>query len=97
MSKEDDVRKYVIRREVPSKKEGKKPTFKAPKIQRLVTPVRLQRKRHQINEKKRKLEQSREAYQEYHKLLAVRAHERVEKRHNRRRSMSGRQSGSSEQ
>jgi len=24
LSKEDDVRKYVIRREVPSKKEGKK-------------------------------------------------------------------------
>ena len=30
----------------PAKKEGKKPTIKAPKIQRLVTPVVLQRKRH---------------------------------------------------
>lgn len=39
------MRKYVIRREVPSKKEGGKANSKAPKIQRLVTPVRLQRKR----------------------------------------------------
>ncbi len=45
LSKEDDVRQYVIRRPLPPK-EGKKPAFKAPKIQRLITPVRLQRKRH---------------------------------------------------
>lgn len=63
LSKEDDVRKFVIRREVTSKKEGAKPYTKAcvvsgtvsgnmlillrrPKIQRLVTPQRLQRRRH---------------------------------------------------
>jgi len=40
----DDVRKYVVRREVPSKKGGKA-SFKAPKIQRLVTPDRLYRKK----------------------------------------------------
>jgi len=40
----DDVRKYVVRREVPSKKGGKS-SFKAPKIQRLVTPDRLYRKK----------------------------------------------------
>jgi len=40
----DDVRKYVVRREVPSKKGGKS-SFKAPKIQRLVTPDRLLRKK----------------------------------------------------
>jgi len=40
----DDVRKYVVRREIPSKKGGKS-TFKAPKIQRLITPERLQRKK----------------------------------------------------
>merc|ERR1712000_119950 len=43
LSKEDDVRKYVIRRKV--EKEGKKPSYKAPNIQRLVTPARLRRKR----------------------------------------------------
>ena len=52
LSKEDDVRKYVIRRELPAK-EGKKPRSKAPKIQRLVTPIVLQRKRHRLALKKR--------------------------------------------
>lgn len=38
-----DVRKYVIKRVI--KKEGKKDKVRAPKIQRLITPQRLQRKR----------------------------------------------------
>lgn len=41
LSKEDDVRTYVIKRPLPQK-EGKKQRFKAPKIQRLITPVMLQ-------------------------------------------------------
>jgi small subunit ribosomal protein S6e len=41
LSKEDDVRSYVVRRPLPEK-NGKKATSKAPKIQRLITPVRLQ-------------------------------------------------------
>lgn len=40
LSKEDDVRKYVVKR--PITKEGKKARFEAPKIQRLITPVVLQ-------------------------------------------------------
>merc|ERR1719388_353800 len=44
LSKEDDVRKFVIRRYLPEK-DGKKARSKAPKIQRLVTPITLQRKR----------------------------------------------------
>merc|ERR1711982_291971 len=47
LSKEDDATQYIIRRPIPTK-EGKpeppKPKTKAPKIQRLVTPQRLQRK-----------------------------------------------------
>ena len=43
LSKKDDVRKYVIRRTFV--KEDKKPRSKAPKIQRLVTLIRLQRRR----------------------------------------------------
>lgn len=40
LTKEDDVRKFVVRREVTSaKKPDAKPYTKAPKIQRLVTPV----------------------------------------------------------
>ena len=65
MSKEDDVRKFVIRREVTSKKEGAKPYTKAPKIQRLVTPMRLQRKRHLRSIKKRKSLAQKETIAEY--------------------------------
>lgn len=42
LTKEDDVRDYVVRREVT---KGDKTYTKAPKIQRLVTPQTLQRKR----------------------------------------------------
>jgi len=81
LSKEDDVRKYVIRREVPSKKEGKKTLSKAPKIQRLVTPVTLQRKRRLMAKKVAKLEASKQAAGEYAVLLASRSTQLKEKRH----------------
>eukprot|EP00941_MAST-03F_sp_MAST-3F-sp1_P006224 g6224.t1 len=42
LSKKDDVRKYVIHRKI---QKGDKTITKAPKIQRLVTPLTLQRKR----------------------------------------------------
>ena len=43
LSKEDDVRQYVVQK--PLNKDGKKPRIKVPKIQRLVTPQVLQHKR----------------------------------------------------
>jgi len=43
LTKEDDVKRYVIKREI--KKEGKKTRVKAPKIQRLITDVRIRRKK----------------------------------------------------
>lgn len=55
------VRKFVIRREVQPKKEGAKPYTKAPRIQRLVTPQRLQHKRHRIALKRRQAESSKDA------------------------------------
>ncbi|KIX02138.1 40S ribosomal protein S6-B [Rhinocladiella mackenziei CBS 650.93] len=80
LSKQDDVRKFVIRREVVPKKEGAKPYTKAPKIQRLVTPQRLQHKRHRIALKRRRAEASKDAANEYAQLLAKRVHEEREKR-----------------
>lgn len=59
LDKKDDVRKFVIRRTVA--KEGKQEYTKAPKIQRLVTPQRLQRKRHNIAIKRRRAEAARDA------------------------------------
>ena len=69
LSKDDDVRKYVIRRELPAK-EGKKATTKAPKIQRLITPVVLQRKRARLAAKKQQAAKVRAEAQQYAKLLA---------------------------
>merc|ERR1719180_598855 len=40
LSKEDDVRQYVVRRILPER-DGKKAKSKAPKIQRLITPAVL--------------------------------------------------------
>jgi len=80
LSKEDDVRKFVIRREVTPKGEGKKPYTKAPKIQRLITPQRLQHKRHRIALKKRRAEASKDAANEYAALLAKRLTEEKSKR-----------------
>ncbi len=55
------VRKFVIRREVQPKAEGKKSYTKAPRIQRLVTPQRLQHKRHLMALKRRRAEASKDA------------------------------------
>ncbi|TXT13544.1 hypothetical protein VHUM_00911 [Vanrija humicola] len=68
LSKEDDVRAYVVRREVETK-SGKKYT-KAPKIQRLVTPQRLQRKRHLQSLKKRRTEAQKEIKADYDAAVA---------------------------
>jgi len=80
LSKEDDVRKFVIRREVLPKGEGKKPYTKAPKIQRLVTPQRLQHKRRRIALKRRHSEAAKDAANEYAQLLAKRVAEEKVKR-----------------
>ncbi|TFK95829.1 ribosomal protein S6e [Pterulicium gracile] len=80
LSKEDDVRKYVIRREVKSaKKENAKPYTKAPKIQRLVTPERLQRRRHLRSLKRRRIEHQKEQKVEYDAMLAKRVAEKKAK------------------
>merc|ERR1712244_21079 len=87
LTKEDDVRQYVVRRPLPEK-EGKKPKSKAPKIQRLVTPVVLQRKRALKALKKRRAEKKRDDAAEYAKLLAMRLKEAKERKLERRRSSS---------
>lgn len=71
LTKEDDVRQYVVKRPL-AVKDGKKPRFKSPKIQRLITPVVLQRKRHRLLIKKRRSEARREAEAQYVRLLAMR-------------------------
>jgi len=93
LSKEDDVRQYVLRRPIATK-EGKKARTKAPKIQRLVTPLVLQRKRHRLSLKRRRAVKRREDAAEYAKLLAQRAKEKQQEKIARRRSSASRSSQS---
>jgi len=95
LTKDDDVRQYVIKRPLVVK-EGKKPKHKAPKIQRLITPVMLQRKRHRVAIKRRRAEKNRQAAAEYAKVLAQRQkEEREAKEQRRKRTASLRESRNS--
>jgi small subunit ribosomal protein S6e len=89
LSKEDDVRKYVIRREVASKKEGAKPRSKAPKIQRLITPATIHRKRRRFANKVASIQRSKAEAAEYERMLVQR---NKEKQESRRASISKRAS-----
>jgi len=80
LKKEDDVRKYGIRRELPAKEGKNKKRTKAPKIQRLVTPERLQRKRRILALKKRRAAKNKTEAAEYAKLVAQRHKEARDKR-----------------
>lgn len=79
LSKDDDVRQYVVRRTIEPKKEGAKPYTKAPKIQRLITPQRLQRKRDNRRVKKLRVQKQVAAKAEYDALVAQRIAERKQR------------------
>merc|ERR1712157_140279 len=84
LSKQDDVRQYIIRRPVATpegKPEPKKPKTKAPKIQRLVTPQRLQRRRKVMALKRDRANKAKQEAAAYAKLLAKKHKEAKEKRH----------------
>jgi len=87
LTKDDDVRNYVIRRAFTSKKG--KTRNKAPKIQRLVTPLTLQRKRARKAEKMGSVLRNKEDAAAYKKLVAQR---NAEKREVRRSLISKRRS-----
>lgn len=87
LSKEDDVRKYVVRKPLKAK-EGKKEKFRAPKVQRLITPLRLQRKRRILAVKKARAERQKVQSTEYAKLLA----QYIKEKRERKRSESKRKS-----
>lgn len=86
LTKEDDVRKFVIRRVLPAR-DGKKERSKAPKIQRLVTPITLERRRRKLAIKKRNLQKSREERDAYQHMLD----RRRALRNQRKRNLAARQ------
>lgn len=91
LSKEDDVRRAIIRRALPVK-EGKpapkKIRTKAPKIQRLITPRRLYQKRKVLREKHQRAQKRKEQADEYAQLLSQRYREARKKKEARRKRLS---------
>lgn len=77
LTKEDDVRDFVVRREIT---KGDKTYTKAPKIQRLVTPQKLQRKRQLKSKKVKNAQHQRDLAGEYAQLLAKRLVERKQEK-----------------
>merc|ERR1719327_2189970 len=73
LEKKDDVRKFVVRREAGKKK-------KAPKIQRLVTPLMLQRRRLFKKTVRERMEQGKADKAEYMKRLSEYRQEQKEAR-----------------
>lgn len=88
LTKEDDVTQYVIRREIPGK-DGKKGYSKAPKIQRLVTPQVLQRKRARLALKKKWSAKSKAAHAEYEQMMAARSKAKRAEQASKRSKRSG--------
>jgi ribosomal protein S6E (S10) len=78
LTKEDDVRKYVIARTFTNKKGVT--VRKSPKIQRLVTPLTLQRKRARKAEKMSSVLRSKDEAAAYKKVVAQRMAEAREVR-----------------
>merc|ERR1712039_595458 len=73
LEKKDDVRKFVVRREAGKKK-------KAPKIQRLVTPSMLQRKRYYRSQVRKRMTLGKKLKEDYMKRVAEYRQEQKELR-----------------
>ena len=74
LEKKDDVRQFVVRRELNEKKK------KAPKIQRLITPSLLQRKRYFKALTRRRMEAGKQMKADYMKRVAEYRQEQKEAR-----------------
>lgn len=90
LGEDEDVKKFVVRRSVTTK--GGKEYKKAPKIQRLVTPLQIHRKKYREGLKSKRAEKNKKEQAAYLALVAQRAKEAKEKRHEllmKRRSSHG--------
>jgi small subunit ribosomal protein S6e len=77
LRKKDDVRKYVVRREI---KRGEKTFYKSPNIQRLITEKRVRRKKLMKKFKLDRFKLSKENKAKYEKVLSQYVKERKAKR-----------------
>ena len=70
LSKEDDVRQFVVTRKRDNKKNPEKPHIRAPKVQRLVTSRSLQHRRRLLAIKRQRWIKASKEAAEYSKLIA---------------------------
>merc|ERR1711920_9539 len=87
LTKEDNVCQFVVRQPL-APKDGKKERSHAPKIQRLTTPLRLQRKRHQVAIKRRRAQIRKKTEEDYAKLIAEKRKQVREAKAQRKRTRS---------
>merc|ERR1719263_1905166 len=80
LDKKDDVRQFVVRRTIKEAEGKKKGKTKAPKIQRLVTALTLQRKRAIKAGVRNKMQQAKVDKKAYAERLAEYRHELKERR-----------------
>merc|ERR1719181_1089879 len=80
LDKKDDVRQFVVRRVIKEGEGKKKGKSKAPKIQRLVTSVTLQRKRKHRSSVRNKMEEAKVEKKAYAERLTEYRHELKERR-----------------
>jgi len=80
LEKKDDVRQFVVRRVIKEGEGKKKGKTKAPKIQRLITSVTLQRKRRIRSGVRNKMEAAKTEKKVYAERLAEYRHELKERR-----------------
>jgi small subunit ribosomal protein S6e len=92
LSKQDDVRQFVSRKKLPKDRKNGKPRYVSPKIQRLITPVLLHRKKHRLAIKKQRREKSKKEASDYASLLANIRREKRKALIDKRRALSERKS-----
>jgi small subunit ribosomal protein S6e len=74
LSKDTDVRPFVVRKKIDGKKRAK-----APKIQRLITSTRIQRKKRYLKSVEERQANSRAALEEYKEMMARYKEKKTEK------------------
>lgn len=82
LSREDDVRQYVVRRKVT--KAGKKDRYKAPKIQRLITPTIKARRAAKAKASIAKVRKSAEERRNYLRVIAAQRRSRRQRAHSQK-------------
>lgn len=100
LDKQDNVIEYAksFKRKIEPKEGKERVRYKYPKVQRLVTPARLQNKREKLAAKRQRAEKQRDLKAAYAKLLAQRAKEHKEEKIARKERLSStRKSGASDQ